>query len=494
MNGGTLDVNGQTLTTGLLSGETGKVTNGAATPATLTLTNTGTQSYSSVIQDGLGTLALGKGGAGTQILVGAHTYTGGTTISGGTLQLGNVALAQDGSIFGNVVNNGVFAIANSFLPVTLNGNITGTGSLVKTGGGTLALNGNSSYSAGSTISTGLVVLGSGTALGSGNVTIANGSGIDLNGQTIANNFSSIAGVGSTGEGAFFNNSTPAGITGAIGGGVNPGSFTIGGTGDITLERATSPNAFTITKINTGTLTLGGSLDNAFAQVTVNDGTVIFAKASTAAVHAVGGANSLTLNNGTVRLAGTGGDQIFNNNITTINGGTFDLNGTSETLGRLFGSSGAGKITNDLVSSSSTLTVGGSNGTGSDFNGIIQDGAGGTGIVGITKIGTGTLSIGGTLDYTGATTVNGGTLTATSSITGTSALTIAAGARFILGGPGPAPAPFEEAGELSASGGAAAVPEPGSMGLLLAGALGFLSRRPKRLSRRVEKTDGSGLVS
>src|SRR5206468_2628935 len=52
--------------------------------------------------------SLTKVGGGTLILAAANTYTGGTTISGGTLQLGNGGAS--GSIVGNVVNNAVFAI------------------------------------------------------------------------------------------------------------------------------------------------------------------------------------------------------------------------------------------------------------------------------------------------------------------------------------------------------------------------------------------------
>ena len=46
-------------------------------------------------------------GAGTTILTGNNTYTGGTTISAGTLQLGNGGTT--GSIVGNVIDNGTLA-------------------------------------------------------------------------------------------------------------------------------------------------------------------------------------------------------------------------------------------------------------------------------------------------------------------------------------------------------------------------------------------------
>ena len=52
-----------------------------------------------MLQNGTGTLALTKSGTGTLTLTGTNTYTGGTTISAGTLQLGNAGAT--GSIVGN---------------------------------------------------------------------------------------------------------------------------------------------------------------------------------------------------------------------------------------------------------------------------------------------------------------------------------------------------------------------------------------------------------
>jgi len=89
---GIFRLNGQTETIGGLisTGGAGFVENQSATGSALTLNNTGTQTFSGVLQNGTlaGVLALIKNGVGTQILSGASTYTGTTTINAGTLQFG----------------------------------------------------------------------------------------------------------------------------------------------------------------------------------------------------------------------------------------------------------------------------------------------------------------------------------------------------------------------------------------------------------------------
>jgi autotransporter-associated beta strand protein len=93
---------------------------------------------SGVIQDGGFNGGIGgsltKVGTGTLILTGANTYSGGTTISAGTLQLGNGGTT--GSIVGDVVDNGTptFNRSNDFF---FDGGISGTGGIVKLGNGTL---------------------------------------------------------------------------------------------------------------------------------------------------------------------------------------------------------------------------------------------------------------------------------------------------------------------------------------------------------------------
>jgi autotransporter-associated beta strand protein len=139
---------------------------------------------SGVISETGGARPLEKIGTGKLILTAANTYTGGTTISAGTLQIG--AGGATGAIAGNVTDNATLAFNRSD-SVTFAGIVSGTGSLTKSGTGTLTLSGTNTYTGGTTISAGtLAVTGkigavtvtSGTLQGTGTVgttTVASGS-------------------------------------------------------------------------------------------------------------------------------------------------------------------------------------------------------------------------------------------------------------------------------------------------------------------------------
>ena len=82
VNGGTFALNGHNQTVGTLSGTGGSIALGGNT---LTTNSASTSSYAGSL---LGSGGLGKQGAGTLILTGTNTYSGTTTISAGTLQVG----------------------------------------------------------------------------------------------------------------------------------------------------------------------------------------------------------------------------------------------------------------------------------------------------------------------------------------------------------------------------------------------------------------------
>ncbi|WP_176209928.1 autotransporter-associated beta strand repeat-containing protein, partial [Salmonella enterica] len=102
-------------------------------------------------------------GAGTLILNAENTYTGGTTISGGTLIATNVnALGT-----GNVTDNATLELNTGG---DFDNAISGSGQVVKSGDKTLTLSGINSYTGGTTISGGTLVATSVEALGTGSVT------------------------------------------------------------------------------------------------------------------------------------------------------------------------------------------------------------------------------------------------------------------------------------------------------------------------------------
>jgi autotransporter-associated beta strand protein len=134
--------------------------------------------------------------------------------------------------------------------------------------------------------------------------------------------------------------------------------------------------------------------------------------------------------GTISLGGTSGTRVLRLNSSNSgsanarwnigSGTTLQVNGVSPQLGTLEGS---GTVTNSHASNAATLQIG--SGT---FSGVISNG---TPATHLTKVGTGTLTLTGANTYTGATTVNAGTLIVGSNTSGSSAVTVADGAKYVV---------------------------------------------------------------
>ena len=99
--------------------------------------------------------SLTKLGAGTLILTANNTYDGGTTVSAGTLQLGNNT--ADGWVKGNIENNGNVAFYHSDDKAFENV-ISGTGTLTKMGENILTLTKNNTYTGTTTVQDGTLIL------------------------------------------------------------------------------------------------------------------------------------------------------------------------------------------------------------------------------------------------------------------------------------------------------------------------------------------------
>ncbi len=124
-----------------------------------------------------GSGAVNKIGNNTLILTGDSTgFTGTTTITAGTLQLGNGGTT--GNIGGSIVNQGVLAIDHSD-SVILSGVISGSGSLQQNGTGTAILAADNTYTGNTTVNAGTLQIGNGGGSGDvlGNVTVNAGGNL-----------------------------------------------------------------------------------------------------------------------------------------------------------------------------------------------------------------------------------------------------------------------------------------------------------------------------
>lgn len=115
-----------------------------------------------------------KSGSDELIVTGDNNYSGGTTISGGTLTVDHA----DSLGTGTIANSGVLQVGEGELENTL----FGSGSLVKTGMGELTLSGDNTYSGGTTIADGVLIVANVNALGGGDVDNAGTLKLDAEGE------------------------------------------------------------------------------------------------------------------------------------------------------------------------------------------------------------------------------------------------------------------------------------------------------------------------
>ena len=361
----------------------------------------------------------------------AYVYNSSTGASFAVLAVGNDN--TNGAVFGGTIGNDSGNSAGSNIlhlhkigsgTQEISGKITGPGNVVVVNG-TLNLSNsanNNDYTGTTTVNSGATLkIGSANALGStaGTTTINSGGTLDFNGTTISEVLS-VTGTGVGGNGALVNSNTSS--AGTLNSEITNGAnFTVGGAGDITLQRARSGGAvFTLTKTGAGALTLG----NANTTSHMNLLAVDVESASTVNFNTVSGTNYLVADRGvkvaaggTVKYTGTGNNMVGDNQEVIVSNGTFDMNGISDSVGRLT----IGDSTNNgLISggSGSTLTVGGSYQAfaagGTTLSGGIEAMSGTVnvrlaGAAALTKTTGGTVTLSQANTYTGTTSISAGTL-------------------------------------------------------------------------------------
>ena len=319
-----------------------------------------------------GDYGITKTGVGTLVLSGANTYTGTTTIGttiadGGTLRLGSNSAIPAGNAV--TVHAGTLDLSGhdeTIGALILGGSSSPTKAVVDTGGGTLTMGGNVTYTANASATVGAEIDGL----------------LDLGGAT---------------------------RTFAVGDSLNADA-------DLTVAAAISGAGYGITKTGAGTLVLSGANTytgtTTIGTTTADGGTLRLDSGS-----ALPAGNPVTVRSGILDLNGhdetigaliLGGSSSPTKALVETGAGKLTLGGnvTYSATNLPVGAEIVGAL--DLGGADRTFTVGqSSNAGGADLtiNAVIS-GAG----HGITKTGLGTLVLSGANTYTGVTNVSAGTLT------------------------------------------------------------------------------------
>lgn len=429
----------------------------AALNAPSTITTSDTLTWNGIISGGS---TLKKDGSGTLILFGDNSYSGGTTITAGTL-----TGTTDG-IQGNILNNTTL-IFDQTSPGSYNDVISGPGQVIKEGPGTVILTNNNLYLGDTLFNNGAFQISTNTQLGPGTFKFNGGflqttaDIIDSHSITLNTN-----GVFST------NNSTTLTLNGSIDGGgtltkvgsgtldlgaaahtysggtfINDGTLrinvdntlgtgpvsffggTLQSTADIGIALSTAFDADAIISTNSGTtLTWGGTLSGSKRLFKEGDGTLILTANNT-------NSGGITISSGT--LEGTTNSikgDIANNSTLNFNqtitgtysgvisgGGSVDVTGPGTvTLEGANTYSGGTTITNGiLIGDAESLQGSIANGSALVFDQVFEEVFNGTisGTGSITKKGFGSLFITSDQPFTGLLTINEGAIDLSSTLSG-----------------------------------------------------------------------------
>ncbi|MBB5035635.1 autotransporter-associated beta strand repeat-containing protein [Prosthecobacter vanneervenii] len=416
--GAVLELNGFSNAIGSLSGA-GTVQNGTATTATFTLGGIPSTTFDGLIQNGgSAPLALSKNGTGTQVLTGANTYTGGTIVNNGVLSVSSLAnggvasnigasssgansLALNGGtlsytgagnstdrLFSVTTSNGTldssgsgavnftnagsmgFAGTSGTRTLTLTGSNTGNNtiaavisdnggatSLTKSGQGTWVLTGANSYTGTTTISGGVLQIGSGGTTGTlGTAAVTDNSNLTFNRSNVLTAANTISGVG--------------GVTQA-----GTGTTTLSGTNSYTGATTITGGVLVVSTLaNGGSSSNIGASDNSAANLVLNGGTLRYSTGAASAVST---------------------DRLFS---VGTSGGTLDASG-----GFAINFTNTGAMGFNGQSGARTLTLTGNNANDNTLAAVIGDNGGATSV---TKAGGGIWVLSGANTYTGVTTVSG----------------------------------------------------------------------------------------
>jgi autotransporter-associated beta strand protein len=396
---------------------------------TLTVDGAGTTTISGVLQNSTGSGKLTKNGSGTLTLSAANTYSGGTTISQGTLKAGSATAIPNGSGKGIVVLNptspdtatfdlagqsqtinglsssgtGSSVVDNSSSTTktltigtsganpdtTFAGVIKNTGSstslaLTKAGSGTLTLSGANTY-------------GGATAIQSGKIVISGGDDRLPVGTTVNLGSSTTSGVLQLGDSTGAFNQTLAGVhvtagtaNAVVGGNASTSVLTMNDNAGLTysgLLGGTGPNQNNLALVKAGTATTTLSGANSYTGgTTIRSGTLVWGNPTAL------GAATVTLNDPST---GTSATSLYRSGSDTLSVPIVVANQGSGTT-TIGGGGGATYARGITLNRSVTLEA---------DSGGARFAAGISGSGGVTVAGTGNLALNAANTFSGDTLVN-----------------------------------------------------------------------------------------
>jgi fibronectin-binding autotransporter adhesin len=333
-----------------------------------------------------------------------YTFSGIGGISGAT------GLTKSGSSTLTIANNG----ANSYTgPTTINGGTLSV-SVLGLGGA------NSDLGASSNAASNLLI---------------NNATLQYSGASVSTSRAITIGAGTAGTIAVSNPAADLTITGATA--ATSGTLVKSGPGTLTLTANNNHTGGTVVNSGTLTLATGGATGTILGPLTINQGAVVNLTAGDALGYTVGSqVTTISVNGGSIVDLTTGNEAFSTNFVLT--GGTVASLGTTGANGGSFNFDSANGygVTTDSSSVASVFSAGivvrsgnlgfnvaaGSTPNGVDLvsSGVITGG-------GLLKTGNGTMQLTSSNTYTGATAVNAGRLVVSGSLSGTASVSVASGA-------------------------------------------------------------------
>jgi autotransporter-associated beta strand protein len=417
---GTIDGNGSTLTVG---------------------DNNTTSTFSGVMKNTAGNLALTKTGNGTLTLSGNSTHTGATTVNAGTLTVsGNISTSAS-TIASGATLDGAGRVGAVTVSGTMAGTLT-TANITVSSGGLLSPSGNGSVG---TISAGNITLsaGSGYAWTLADATGLAGTGFDqvtgTGALTMSNTAASPFTVYVFGNATNWSGNTTSWniISAASQTGFSTGNFAIN-VASFGVASANRTGTWSFTNPSGGNITLNYTVAGADSIWAGTTG--VWSGNFTPGV-------STDKNITFTGAGGTATNDIASGTLSSVNFITFNSTAGAYTLAANAGSSGNGTaltVLGDIINNSSNATgqtISMALALGSTSTGIVNTAAGNITISGVisgagalTKTGSSTLTLNATNTFTGAVVINAGTLATGSAglLADTANVTINSGGNYTVG--------------------------------------------------------------